>query len=417
MIHQLVIKNFYSIRDTVEIDLPVSKLTPNDENRFAPLSSDTDINAPKVVAFFGPNAAGKSTVLRAPAFVSWFIQHSFGRPAGQLAAPLPCQRFNDVGSKGDPVEISIRFNAPSNLLAGGASDSPHCRYEYELMLGGGDLEPTHVVKERLSYWPFNEGQTKRASKRSKLFERHLKDVSASGSFYMQGFEAALANILRDDVSVISTLVQLRHQPSMSIQKFAIDTEYNILAERFDFKHQDMSMHYYQNRELLEALNRDIQRLDLGIKEVRVDPPKQPNTRNPEARFVHHGLASPLGFTGESHGTRQFFMIFPLIRTVLISGGVAVIDELDTAIHPLLLPEIIRWFYNPERNPKNAQLWLTCQHSSLLGELSKEEVFFCEKDRTGRTSVFGLRDVKPVRRTENYIKKYLSGEYGAVPHIG
>jgi uncharacterized protein len=417
MIHQLVMKNFYSIRDRLEINLPVSKLTPNDENRFAPLSSDSDVKAPKVVAFFGPNAAGKSTILRAPAFISWFIQHSFNRPGGRLATPLPCQKFNDARSKGEPVEVGIRFSGPSNLLAEGVNDSPHCRYEYELVLGGGDLEPTHVVRERLSYWPLNEVRSKRASKRSKLFERHLKNVSASGAFYMQGFEAALANILRDDVSVISTLVQLRHQPSIWLQKFAIDVEYNILVERFDFDHQHMSAHYHKNKELLKALNRDIQRLDLGIKEVRVEPPKQPNILYPEVRFVHHGLDSPLGFTGESHGTRQFFMTFPLVHTVLNSGGVAIMDELDTAIHPLLLPEIIRWFYSPERNPKNAQLWLTCQHSSLLGELSKEEIFFCQKDRTGRTSVFGLRDVKPVRRNENYIKKYLSGEYGAVPHIG
>ena len=151
--------------------------------------------------------------------------------------------------------------------------------------------------------------------------------------------------------------------------------------------------------------------------MKIDVPKQPNMPFPEVSFVHHGLASPLGIAGESHGTRQFFTIFPLIYAALNSGGVAIIDELDTAIHPLLLPEIIRWFYSPERNPKDAQLWLTCQHSSLLGELSKEEIFFCQKDGTGCTSVFGLRDIKPVRRSENYIKKYLSGEYGAVPHIG
>ena len=183
MIHQLVMKNFYSIRGPVEINLPVSKLTPNDENRFAPLSSDSDIKAPKVVAFFGPNAAGKSTVLRAPAFVSWFIQHSFNRVASQLGAPLPCQKFNDAASKGRPLK-SASGSVGHPIFSMKAWMMVRVVDTVQLVLGGGDLQPTHVVKERLSYWPLNEGKSKRASKRSKLFERHLKHVSASSAFHI-----------------------------------------------------------------------------------------------------------------------------------------------------------------------------------------------------------------------------------------
>ncbi|MBV8183456.1 MAG: ATP-binding protein [Hyphomicrobiales bacterium] len=365
-------------------------------------------------------------MLRALAFIAWFIQHSFGRPAGESnfdrlpglpEAPLPCQRFNDVASKEAPVEIGIRFSGPSDLLGAGTLDYLHCRYEYQLALGGGDLQPTRVVRERLSYWPLTERGSARASKQSKLFDRHDKQVSGSNAFHLKKLKSSLEKVLRNDVSVISTLVQLNHNPSILLRNIAVGIIYNIFTERYDFSDRGMSLYYQKDKLALEALNKDIQRLDLGIQEVRIDPPKQPNMPYPEVSFVHHGLASPLAIAGESHGTRQFFKIFPLIYGALNFGGVAIIDELDTAIHPLLLPEIIRWFYSPERNPRNAQLWLTCQHSSLLGELSKEEIFFCQKDRTGATSVFGLRDIKPVRRSENYIKKYLSGEYGAVPHIG
>jgi predicted ATPase len=97
--------------------------------------------------------------------------------------------------------------------------------------------------------------------------------------------------------------------------------------------------------------------------------------------------------------------------------VAVIDELDAAIHPLLLPEILRWFYDRERNPHDAQLWMSCHNASLLEELIKEEVFFCAKDRGGRTEIYGLKDIQAVRRTDNYYRKYLGGMFGAVPQIG
>jgi hypothetical protein len=61
--------------------------------------------------------------------------------------------------------------------------------------------------------------------------------------------------------------------------------------------------------------------------------------------------------------------------------------------------------------------MTCQSASLLETLDKEEVLFCEKDERGRTSVYSLKDIKSVRRGENYYKKYLGGTYGAVPHFG
>ena len=61
--------------------------------------------------------------------------------------------------------------------------------------------------------------------------------------------------------------------------------------------------------------------------------------------------------------------------------------------------------------------MTCQNVSLLEELVKEEVFFCEKDSQGRTTVYGLQDIQAVRRGDNYYRKYLGDVYGAVPHLG
>lgn len=126
---------------------------------------------------------------------------------------------------------------------------------------------------------------------------------------------------------------------------------------------------------------------------------------------------PLPVQLESQGTRTFIRIFPLLAAALQTGGIAVVDELDLSIHPIVLPEIMRWFHDIERNPHNAQLWMTCQNASLLEELVKEEVFFCEKDSKGRSAVYGLRDIQAVRRNDNYYRKYLGGVYGAVPNIG
>jgi uncharacterized protein len=66
---------------------------------------------------------------------------------------------------------------------------------------------------------------------------------------------------------------------------------------------------------------------------------------------------------------------------------------------------------------NGQLWMSCHNASLLDDLIKEEVYFCEKDSRARTRVYGLQDLQPVRRNDNYDQKYLGGVYGAVPQLG
>jgi len=73
-------------------------------------------------------------------------------------------------------------------------------------------------------------------------------------------------------------------------------------------------------------------------------------------------------------------------------------------------------YDPIRNPQNAQLWMSCHNASLLDDLIKEEVYFCEKDSRGRTRVYGLQDFNPFAGT-TILQKYLGGVYGAVPQLG
>ena len=117
------------------------------------------------------------------------------------------------------------------------------------------------------------------------------------------------------------------------------------------------------------------------------------------------------------GTRRFIEIFPLLQFVLDSGGVALIDEFDTDIHPLLAPELFRWFYDEKRNPRKAQLLYTAHNPALLDELEKEQVFFTEKLSGKPARIYGAADIQGLRREPSLMKKYLSGELGAVPHIG
>jgi len=407
MIHRLTLRNFYSIRDPIDLNLEISGPPPELPERYAKIHSDGRSFAPKVIGVYGPNAAGKSTLLRALSFVSWLIQHSFALRPEQA---LPTHRFNSERWREQPMEIGIEFSAPADFARAVDPTVPRCRYAYTVVLGGGVDQPNRILSESLVHWP------PKASRRIRIFERDESGLKTHAkSFRLAGFTKPLEKVLRPNVSLISTLVQLGHEESKFLSGLAMRMSWNILLEKIEAADHIVAQQYMQNPELIEALNLEIQRLDFGITKMSVT--KVGEHAFPTATFEHGGLASPLPSSSESHGTRQFVRIFPHISQVLANGGIAVIDELDSSIHPLVLPEIIRWFYDPKRNPNRAQLWFTCQNPYLLTELTKEEIVFCEKDDTGCTTIFGLSSIKSVRRIDNYAKKYLGGAYGAVPHIG
>ncbi len=401
MLYRLEVENFASIRERQIIDLRVGTGV-DDDGRLAPLWKGAKDRAPKVVALFGANAAGKSNALKALSFIAWFMTKSFSASRG---SSMPYDRFNHHETFKAPTRLSVHFGGTEDIESLHEPNAAQCAYFYEFVLGGENKNV--VLSESLHYRPCG------SVRKLKLFERAQDGtVTATRAFDLADYHLALKKILRQDASVIATLAQLDHPYSVALWNAAQSINTNILFERVDNSDQDVIRFYAERPELIGALNRDIERIDLGIQsfEVRL------GSEGPVALFNHQGLAVPMPLFYESHGTRQFVKMFPLLWSTLHFGGVAVVDELDTAIHPLVLPEIVRWFYDPIRNPKNAQLWMSCHNASLLSDFSKEEILFCEKGPDGQTRMFGLRDIN-VQKRDNFHKKYLGGAYGAVPVIG
>jgi len=126
---------------------------------------------------------------------------------------------------------------------------------------------------------------------------------------------------------------------------------------------------------------------------------------------------------ESAGTQRLFSLAgPFLRT-LNEGGVFVIDELDSRLHPNLVIELIRLFHSPETNPHHAQIIFTTHNTNLLNAklFRRDQVWFVEKSRHGASDLYSLveyrQDGKIVRNDASFEKDYVAGRYGAVPFIG
>ena len=121
---------------------------------------------------------------------------------------------------------------------------------------------------------------------------------------------------------------------------------------------------------------------------------------------------------ESHGTQKFFGLAGPILDTLINGGVLIIDEMDSRLHPLLAQFIVGLFHDPESNTRNAQLIFIALNTHLLDKkfFRRDQIWFTEKDRYGATDLYCLVEYK-VRNDASYGKDYIQGRYGAIPYLG
>ena len=92
-----------------------------------------------------------------------------------------------------------------------------------------------------------------------------------------------------------------------------------------------------------------------------------------------------------------------------------LDELDRRLHPHLSRLIVQTALKCQN--KNQLLFTTHDTNLLdLDLLRRDEIWFVEKDKSGRSALYSLAEFK-VRPDLQIEKGYLNGRFGAIPFIG
>lgn len=391
------LENFYSVYGRQTLSLTAARNAPDGLGVLRPTFQGSTDRASVVAAIFGPNASGKTNILRGLSFVIHFLR---GAAVWEKGKRAPLLAFESKSARSKPIRF--RCEATGFLREGQAP----CKYSYELVIKVLD-HGSFVEREAICHYP--------NGRRRRLLERTRQSFWVSPDFDLKTDDQRLG-FVTEGSSAISTLAKFNHQPSILLVRAleTVQTNVGFIGQNTGPMSFPVATNYYvSNPKVLQALRDKIRVMDLGIEDVSVEL----SSKEPIVRFHHVGLDSPINYFFESDGTKSFFGMFPALNYVLEAGGLAIIDEFDRDIHPLLLPEIIRWFEDRRTNPRDAQLIFTCHNASLLEHLQKEEVFFTEKNAKGHTRLYALKEIQGVRRDISLYKKYIGGSLGAVPRLG
>lgn len=377
----------------VDVDLTLGrKVTMTDWMAEVP----TGARVSKLIAVIGPNGGGKTALLKPVAFLGWFISQSFQQPPD---ATIPVA--SHFASQNEPTEFECTFDFENKLWR----YVLHCTPDRVLH------EALYLKRERFGY----------------VFIRDWDAVAKAYKIKQQdfGLPAAEARKVRQNVSFIAWAAQFDVPLAKRMVGPAIVTNVNVLG-RVPMDYQevlDAAQYFRENPEHLKMMNRLLSDWDLGLsgvelKEIAVDDPKEPSRKLwiPFGRHRNRGAEYQLQFAHESSGTQGAFVLLSKLLWALAIGGVAVIDEFESDLHPHMLEPILGLFANPVTNPHQAQLLFSCHAIEVLNLIPKAQVMLVQKDGECESTAIRMDAVSGIRSDDNFYAKYMAGAYGAVPNL-
>lgn len=393
MLHSYAFSNFQSFRERVEVDLTISRKVAMTEWMD---EVPTGERVSKLMAVIGPNGSGKTALLKPMAFLSWFIGQSFQNApdAGIPVAP-------HFANAGEPIEFECLLDFDGKVW----------RYVLRCTPERVLHEALYQKRERFGY----------------VFVRDWDAASSSYTIKQQDFGLAPqeARKVRANVSLISWAAQYDVPLAKRMAAPYVVTNVNLMG-RVPMADQAVllaAQHFSANVGQYSRMQQLLSEWDLGLsgvdlQEIPINNPQEPNQKiwMPFGKHKSHEKEFRLPFAFESTGTQSAFVLLSRLLQTLEIGGLAVIDEFESDLHPRMLEPILDLFANPSTNPNHAQLIFTCHAIEVLNLVHKSQVTLVQKNDECESAACRLDDVEGIRNDDNFYAKYMAGAYGALPNF-
>jgi hypothetical protein len=404
-------KNFRSYKAETVFTMEASSSSNQKKSNIAEIKNGTkNLKVLKSAMIYGPNASGKSNLIQAVFEICKLILIK-----QKLNDPISiCDPFLfEIATRDKSTEFEICFVGPRNI-----------RFVYQF-----SIKNNIVITENLDSYPGKKN----------LISRHP---------YNSQLQSQKGIIEKNkEVSVFAN--------QLILSRFGYDEPHELLSEVFSYftnyiiinavnsSHTEKingitNNQLYNNESQRKRLAKLIEEADTQIKDIKItklnedDYPnlpelsKQALKQNPFIVYGVHNLfmgdkiisSLELPFSQESDGTKTLYNLGGSVLKVLDDGGVLVVDELDSSLHPFVTKMLVSLFHSPKINPKNAQLIFTTHDVTLLDKdlIRRDQVWIAEKDKSGATELFSLQDFEGLREDTPFEKWYLAGKFGGLPKI-
>ena len=422
MLVEFKVANYRSFREEQALSLVASKDSQLREN----CVSQGKLHLLKAVGIYGPNASGKSNLIKALSTMRDIVEKP-GKPGEKL--PVTPFKLHEK-YKNEPSFFEVTFFHEES------------RYQY-----GFTATNERIYDEWLYAYPQGRSRDIAQTWFERRFNRKTEETEWNFGSYLRGEREKLKNRTMNNVLFLSTGAQWNNKQLTTVYNWFSERFLIILpSERSPMTTIDMLMfaeevgrrgeffHTYIGRLMQHAdfgiHGIDIKKQEIDSEEVSFpldipDEVRQSILRNIKGRveveFIHH--AEPNGkdvhFSNieESNGTRRFFELIGPWVSACAEGRALLVDELEASLHPHIVRELLRLFQKPENSGADAQLIFTTHDTTLLDPelFRRDQIWFTEKDEHGCTRCYSMLDYKP-RKGEAMQKGYLSGRYGALPII-
>lgn len=354
-------------------------------------------------AIYGPNAGGKSNYLRAlKAMKQVVVNSATSQQRGDTLPVVPFRLRESMISK--PSEFEVIFIADN------------VRYQY-----GFTTTKDRIHEEWLIAYP--KGRPQRWFER--FWDKSSKEYRWELGSNLLGEKKIWQKSTRENALFLSTAVQLNSEQLQPVFDWFNNTLH--LANLSGWG-PGFSASMCENEDKSKVLD-FLKAADLNIEDVYI---KKESVREMitkelkdkkvlEIQTIHksvEGKPVSFEFEEESDGTQKLFSFAGPWIDSLKHGNVLFIDELHDNLHPNLVKFLVQLFHSDETNKNNAQLVFTTHETSILSQdvFRRDQIWFCEKDKSQATHLYPLTDFSPRKGRENLELAYLSGRYGALPFI-
>jgi AAA15 family ATPase/GTPase len=421
MLIEFTVGNYLSFKEPVTLSMEAAKAVRE-------YQEDNVIQTPRYqllrsAVIYGANASGKSNLIKAMRFMSWFVINSSRETQAEDRIGVTPFRLN-VESREQTSLFEIVFLIND------------VKYRY-----GFEAEQQRIHAE----WLYKAEK----AKEKELFLRDSNGIKIAAAF-PEG--KLLENKTRDNALFLSVAAQFNGVISQNILTW-FRYRFKQISGLDDQEYQTQSILMLFGKEHHQDLINMLNHADIGVNDIhaqsraftvserrqlysdipghlkpwienygqKLDLKSEHNVLDEHQNIVEKTL---FDFSDESEGTKKFFYLTGPVIDALGKGTTLVIDELDARLHPLLSRAVVKLFNSKATNPNNAQLIFATHDANLLSAniFRRDQIWFTEKRPDQSSDLYSLVEFrmsnnKKVRSDASFQKDYINGRYGAIPYLG